>query len=163
MGAETAAAAAQRLGAVGRIFSDDLTDLGHAAGRAGKQAGLGVARQLGVLRHMGRRGVRLSARYDVESGGRVIVVKLTPPGPWVLVEQGAGPHAINPRRRRKTATGRPSAVLGAGFGHPVGRGVVTGARARARGGIRTAFARARPAIVDAWHDAELARIRRIYG
>lgn len=50
----------------------------------------------------GYRGVKLGAGYDVK-GYEHAVAKLAarPQGPWKVLEYGAAPHEIGPRRRRK--------------------------------------------------------------
>jgi len=137
----------------------DPRPLVTAGARAGKDAAVKVGAAAGPLRNMGRKGVALKAGYDIEADNSRIVLRLRPPGAWVIAEQGAREHTIRPRRRRARAAGRPVAL-----GTPAGaRAVVYHARAKGRRAITRAFGAARPAIPAAIHDAQIATMRRIYG
>jgi hypothetical protein len=150
------------LDAVQRLITGpDLARLTRAGATAGKQAAQAVGDRLGPLRHMGR-GVKLRARYDMTGDGRTIVIALRPPGAWVIAQSGARVHEIKPRRRRTKGTtpgrGAPAVLTPNGP-----RAIVYGAHARGRNGIAAAFARARPAIPQAIHDAQVDAMRAIFG
>jgi hypothetical protein len=160
MAGDDSAAVVEHLAAVEALLSTPgVEQLTRAAGTAGKRAVVSVGGRLGRLSHMGRKGVKLGGRYDV--AGSAVAVALRPPGAWVIVERGAKPHRIAPKRSRLRAArgGRPPA-LGGGLDQP--RAHVVG-RAKGRGGIRQAFAAARPAMTDAVRDAQVEAMRRIYG
>ena len=161
-----AAAVQARLTAVQRAYTQDLTEPATKAAMVGKADTLEVAAQLGRLSHMGRRGVNLSARYQIDNAGKRITFGLRPPGAWVIVERGAGAHEIRPRRGRAHSVfagalfggGRP-AVQGS-LAHPVA--VVHHPGAHGRQGITRAFGRLRSVVPRAFHDAQVAQLRRIY-
>ncbi len=154
--------AVAHLDAVARLITGpDLARLTRAGATAGKQAAQEVGDRLGPLRNMGR-GVKLRARYDISADGRTIVIGLRPPGAWVIVQSGARTHEVKPRRRRTrgapTGRGAPAVMTPNGP-----RAIVYGAHARGRNGIGAAFARARPAIPQAIHDAQVDAMRAIFG
>ena len=161
-----AAAVQARLEAVQRAYTADLTEPATKAAMVGKADTLEVAAQLGRLTHMGRRGVNLTARYQIDNAGKRITFGLRPPGAWVIVERGAGPHAIRPRRGRAHSV-FGGAVFGAGraavqgaLGHPVAVAHHPGAHGRQ--GITRAFGRLRTVVPKAFHDAQVDQLRRIY-
>lgn len=55
----------------------------------------------GRMRNVGRRGVKLNARYDIRERGNRLesVIRVVPPGPWSMLSYGTRPHEIRPRRR----------------------------------------------------------------
>ena len=162
--ADTTAAARAKLDQIAKLLGDPKP-LVIAGSRAGKQAATVVAGELGPLRHMGR-GVTLRVRDDVSADNRTITIALRPAGAWVITEQGAKEHDIRPRRGSRHQVfggalfggGRPAVTV---KGQPVA--VARGASARGRRGIARAFAKARPAIPAAIHEAQVQQMRRIYG
>jgi len=53
------------------------------------------------LSRWGRRGLRLGVWYDVKGyENATALIKARPAGPWKVMEYGAAPHQIAPRRRR---------------------------------------------------------------
>lgn len=87
----------------------------NAAGMAAKKATIAVARKVSGgdqrLSGWGRRGVKLGVGYDV-AGSQTITLNLRPKGVWTVMERGRrGGAVIRPKRRRRTASGRPTALL----------------------------------------------------
>lgn len=112
------------------------------------------------------KGVTLSSGYDLENRGTLITLKLRPPGPWLIMEQGAKPHVIRPKRSRMKGGGSgwgiTPAIIGGGYSHPVYRVEHPGMRQR-RGAIRKTFARVRNKASATYHDAMVEKIGDIYG
>lgn len=100
---------------------DDLADLPPIAV---KQAALVVERfaaQTGRPITIRKRRYPLTAVTKLDRRGATIVTATvfgTPTGFWVWQTAGTGAHDIGPRRRH-TKTGRPPAVAGTAWGHPV--------------------------------------------
>jgi hypothetical protein len=116
---------------------------------------------------MGRRGVRLSSGFDVTEAGKRVTIALRPPGAWMLVERGAKPHDIAPKRRTtraghiRTAKRDRWTVQAASAAHPTRRVHHPGASGKRA--ITRAFGRMRTTVPKAFHDAQVAELRRIYG
>lgn len=104
-------------------FANHVRSYGKAVDAAQKEAVTVTARaatalvkSAGERYHIkGRRkaAVRLSAK-SASVSAQVAVVSATPPGAWKLIEEGAKPHEIKPRRQGRG--GRRSAVVVPGRG-----------------------------------------------
>lgn len=158
--ADTSADAAAHVEQLRRLLTGDVDRLTRVAAAAGKRETLDVARQLGPLSHMGRRGVRLSAGYDIDHQGHTVTIRLRPPGAWLIAEQKSAAHTIAPRRRRARAADRPVAVAADSWGHPAP--AVQHPGGRGRRGIARAFAKAREAMPKAIHDEQVRQMRQIF-
>lgn len=162
-----------RLSKVEDVLKGDWTDAGNKVGLMAKREATEVAGQVtggsGVMSHMGR-GARLRARYDLDDQGRKCTVSLQPPGPWVIMEQGAKPHEIGPRRgARHTVFGGAMfggqgapAIMAPSYSHPVYRVHHPGMRQK-RGAIRKTFGRIRGKASETFHDEMVKKIEAIYG
>lgn len=73
--------------------------------KRGYEANLGKFR---TLSKMGRKGVRITARYDVRGkfGNPTALIRAVPIGPAVIAEQGARPHLIGGGRTQGRRTQR---------------------------------------------------------
>lgn len=153
------------LDAVSDLMSGDLTWMGHAVGKGGRTIASEVSRSVtgGDMRlsHMGRRGVRLGMRYDLDNKGATVTMKLIPSGAWVLTERGAKPHTIPRsafRGRGRKATRR---YIYGGYGHPVTS--VDHPGAPGKSSIKRAFGKMRTQAPKDAHDAYLDKLGAIYG
>lgn len=165
-------AAVQRLERVEKVISGDWTAAGHKVGQRAKREAKAVAGEVtggsGRLTHMGR-GATLSSGYDLEEQGKRLIFKLRPPGPWVIMEQGAKPHAIGPRGSKGRTVfgglmfgGGQRANQAPGYEHPVYRVHHPGMRQK-RGAIRKTFSRVRDMATPVYHDEMVKQIGEIYG
>ena len=92
----------------------------------------------GTMSGFGRRGAKLRARDTITGSGAYVfcTVRGLPAGPWAILNDGANPHVIRPRRRR--GRGRRGALGVSGFGvyasvsHPGSRAKGTWRRVRTR-------------------------------
>ena len=158
-----------RLRRVEEVVTGDWTAAGHKVGQWAKGEAKEVAAQVtggsGVLSHMGR-GTRLSSGYDLEQAGKRLILKLRPPGPWVIMEQGAKGHAIRPKRSRMKGGGSgwgiDPAVIAPGYDHPVYKVSHPGMRQK-RGAIRKTFTRVRAGATPQYHEEMVKQIGTIYG
>jgi hypothetical protein len=70
-----------------------------------ERALLSAARDTGGdlrLSKWGRRGIKLGVGYDVRGyENATAIIKARPAGPWKVMEYGAAPHVIGPKRRRR--------------------------------------------------------------
>jgi hypothetical protein len=161
-----------RLERLGRVLTGDWTEAAHKAGQAGKQEAQTVGRAVtggsGVLSHMGR-GARLGSRYEIKENGQLLEIALRPPGPWVIMTNGAKPHMIRPRGGRGRTVfggmmfgGGERAIIAPGYAHPVSETHHPGMRQK-RGAIDKAFVRMRTVVTPAYHDAMLKQVGALYG
>jgi hypothetical protein len=119
----TLAAAAKRFERLALYLGGDLTPMAIGIGQAAKRQAIEVGHAVtggsGRLSHMGRRGVALSAGYDIGEKGRTVLIKFRPAGAWIIEDTGARPHD-EPKRARRTGRGkRKGAMYGSGLAHPV--------------------------------------------
>lgn len=162
-------AAVQRLERVEKVITGDWSAAGHKVGQRAKREAKAVAGEVtggsGRLTHMGR-GATLSSGYDLEEQGKRLIFKLRPPGPWVIMEQGAKPHAIRPKRSRMKGGGSgwgiDPAIIAPGYDHPVYKVRHPGMRQKRRAIART-FARVRDIATPVYHDEMVKQIGEIYG
>lgn len=166
-----------RLDRVKDALTGDWSAAGHKVGQRAKREATVIAAEVtggsGRLTHMGR-GAKLSSGYDLEAQGKRLIFKLRPPGPWVIMEQGAKAHEIRPRRSRgggkgggvfggvMMGGGGEAAIMGAGYSHPVYRVHHPGMRQK-RGAIRKTFARVRDIATPLYHDEMDKKLAEIYG
>lgn len=158
-----------RLKSVEEVLTGDWTAAGHKVGGMAKREAKAVAADVtggsGRLSHMGR-GTALSSGYDLADQGKRMTFKLRPPGPWVIMEQGAKPHAIRPKRSRLKGGGSgwgiTPAIIAPGYDHPVYRVHHPGMRQK-RGAIRKTFARVRENASATYHEEMIKKIATIYG
>lgn len=161
-------ALSRRLNEIRDLYTGDLTTCGHAVGKGARTATTAAARSVsggdGVLSHMGRRGARLGMRYEVEQQGRLVFIKLVPAGPWVLVQKGAKPHTIKPRRARLRGGGSgwgiDPAVYAPSYDHPT-RVPVHHPGAPGRDGIQRAFVSVRERASRDFHEAYVAKLAKV--
>src|SRR5215471_5095637 len=101
-------AAADRLAKVEAVLKGDWTKAGNRVGQMAKREAKATAAEVtggsGRLRNMGR-GTTLSSGYDLANRGTQMTLKLRPPGPWIIFEQGAKGHEIRPKRSRMRGGG----------------------------------------------------------
>jgi len=63
----------------------------------------------------------IKVRYQLGGDSMHPFARFSASGPIALMEKGAPPHMIQPRSRRQRKRGRPKAIQGAGYAHPIGR------------------------------------------
>lgn len=150
-----------RLDAIQDLLNGDMTPMAHAVGKGARQNVNAVARDVaggdGVLSHMGRRGVRLGMRYEVEQRGRLTFIKLVPAGGWMLTQKGGRPHQIPRTSRRR---GKPRFVMGSGYSHPV-RAPIQHPGSPGRSSVERAFARVRRDASKDFHAAYLDQLAKV--
>lgn len=165
---DTPAEAAAKLLRVASIFEGQgLVEIGHAVGKGARVEANRVASDVAGgdmrLSHWGRKGVKLGMGYDLEAGGRQVVVKLRPPGVWVAEEKGAAPHLIGRGRgRRARSGGRVRYLHGGSYAHPV-RAPVAHPGMGGKGAIRRTFGRIRGRASDDAHKSVVKQLGSIYG
>lgn len=169
MASDTLEAAVLRLKALEDALSGDWTQAGHAVGAMAKREAKAAAAEAtggsGVLTHMGR-GARLSSGYDLDNQGKRLTLKLRPPGPWVIMEQGAKAHVIPKSSGRRRGRGKPRGaryLLAPGYSHPVKAPIHHPGMRQKRGAIRKTFARVRDKASPMYHDEMVKKLAEIYG
>ena len=153
------AAAAERLDRVAKLIDGDYSAMGHAVGKHARAEATVIAAAVtggdAVLSHMGRKGARLSAGYDLDNRGRRVTVKLRPGGPWVLTERGAKPHTIprTTRGRRKRKRLSINGSVRTSVQHPGAKG---------KDSITRTFGRIRGRAARDWHTEYVKELGKIY-
>jgi hypothetical protein len=86
-----------------RALTQAQRDVGRAVAKVGRKAILDDVRRSrrGGLSMSGM-NARLGAKTKVlaRANAATVVIDAKPPGPWAIVEAGADPHEIEPKRRR---------------------------------------------------------------
>lgn len=144
--------AADRLADVPRLTARKAADLVvEVADDEARRATGGDGRMSG----MGRRGPKLRAVARVTGRGSqaAAVIRGVPAGAWSILESGARPHVIAPRRRNRNRV-----LYGRGLRHPV-TGPVRHPGVRGRRTWRRVVTQAKREVPDLFRDEVLKAVR----